>query len=243
MQPLIFPTQLNGKHRKIRQTALTIPLTFGATLQWEVALKGLAIGSLLLLSVSAGFAQTAPLTTASPAMGATSPLGVPGTQSTVGAVGIPFGSTELSPGGLSPAPLDPTASTAGCSGTGNSGNGAIASGTSFDGGGINTSTVGTSAASACNSNDSASGTTASASSVSGVTASGAPGLPSVGAIPFGATELNNGGVSPMVFSPAPTSSCVTGLSDPGAASSNFAAALGTTGSTPMHCHPAAEVLT
>jgi hypothetical protein len=235
MRRLIIPTaQVSGKGRNIRQTALAVPLVFDATLQWEVALKSLAIGSLLLLlSVSAGLAQTAPLTTANPAMGATSPLGVPGTASAVGGAGIPLGSTELSPGGLSPAPLDPTASAAGCSGVGNSGSGAIPSGVSFDGGGINTSTAGASAPSVCNSSGSASGTTASTSTVSGSTASGALGLPSVGVIPLGATELNNAGVSPMISSPAPTSSCVVGLGNPVAGSSNVDTTQGTTGSTPM----------
>jgi hypothetical protein len=234
MRRLIIPTaRVSGKGHKIRQTALAVPLTFDATLQWEVALKSLAIGSLLLLlSVSAGLAQTAPLTTANPAMCATSPLGVPGASAAVGGIGIPLGSTELSPGGLSPAPLDPTASATGCSSVGNSGSGAIPSGISFDGGGINTSTVGASTPSVCNSSGGASGTTASTSSVSGSTGSGALGLPPVGAIPLGATELNNAGVSPMVSSPAPTSSCVMGLGDPVAGSSNVDATPGTTGSTP-----------
>src|ERR1700739_4850662 len=44
----------------------------------------------------------------SPGMGATSPLGVPGSSAPSGSnspTGIPLGATEIDPGGLSPAPL------------------------------------------------------------------------------------------------------------------------------------------
>jgi hypothetical protein len=56
-----------------------------------------------------------------PAMGTTSPLGVPGATSAPTSAGVPLGSTEINPGGLSPMPA--TTCLSGSSGT-------------FDGGGL-----------------------------------------------------------------------------------------------------------
>src|ERR1700739_1834233 len=82
----------------------------------EALLRALLTASImLLLGCSASSAQLALPSPNSPAIGATSPLGIPGTTSPVGPVGIPFGATSLSPSGLSPAPFDPTASNSSCS--------------------------------------------------------------------------------------------------------------------------------
>ena len=155
----------------------------------------------LVLSCSTSLAQMAPLTVISPAMGATSPLGIPGAltgvTSPVGPVGIPLGASELSPGGLSPAPFDPTASTNSCSSVGNS------SSSTFDAAGVSTNP--TASCSVGASTGTASGTL-STSSLDGVTGS----TVSAGTIPLGATELDSGGLSPLVPPPTFGSSCVVG---------------------------------
>ncbi len=195
--------------------------------QWEFALKILIAGSLLLvLSAGPSFAQLAPLTPTAPAMGATSPLGLPGTTSPVGAVGIPLGATELSPGGVSPMPLDPTVSADPCLGGGLSASGMSGTVSTFDGSGVATNTIGTSASSC---GGTASGTTTTTAGLGGSNGGAAPGVAPVGSIPLDATELNNGGISPLVTtSPALTSPCTTnfvgstmsplGSSSPGATS-------------------------
>src|ERR1700758_3022657 len=71
----------------------------------------------------------------SPGMGATSPLGVPGSSAPSGSnspTGIPLGATEIDPGGLSPAPLS------NCSASGFTANSGMSSGTT----GLNGSGIG-----------------------------------------------------------------------------------------------------
>jgi len=149
----------------------------------EAPLRALLIVSaMLLLGCGASFAQLAPLSPNSPAMGPTSPLGVPGATVPVGPVGIPFGATSLSPGGLSPAPFDPTASNNPCSST-------LPSGLSS---GAMNSAVGCGTAPP-------SGTGSGTSSVGAATPVGSSG------IPLGATELDNAGLSPVITSPTPSS--------------------------------------
>ena len=151
----------------------------------EVILRALLTASaILLLGCGASFAQLAPLSPSSPAMGLTSPLGIPGTTSPVGPVGIPLGATSLSPSGLSPAPFDPTASNNPCSS-------AIPSG-------LSSGVVSSSAS--C-------GITPETGSASGTLSMGGGAASPVGSsgIPLGATELGNAGVSPMITSPAPSS--------------------------------------
>src|SRR5262249_60962821 len=122
--------------------------------------------AVLVLGCGASFAQLAPPSPNNPAMGTTSPLGIPGAASSVGPVGIPFGATSLSPGGLSPAPFDPTARNNPCSSV-------IPSGLSS---GVMSSAVG------CGTSP-ASGTASGTSSVGAAASVGSSG------IPLGATEL------------------------------------------------------
>jgi hypothetical protein len=220
--------------RTSRETGLD---HFGVT-QREIKLKSFAIGTLLLLlSAGMSFAQMAPVAPMAPAMGATTPLGMPGAiPSSVGPVGVPLGATELSPGGLSPMALDPTTSTNSCTSAGMSGAGMLGAGTSsmtnsystFDGAGMSTSPVGMSASSSCGAGGTASGTTIAPSALSGSTAGQAPGLAPVGSIPLGSTELGNAGVSPMVTSPALPSPCTMSLggSTPMASTNGTTSAVG-----------------
>jgi len=171
--------QAQGSVRTIGKAAgLIISLAQMTTAQMEVALqRAFIVLAVLLLSCGVSFAQMAPLTPTSPAMGATSPLGVLGATSSVGPVGIPLGSSELTPGGLSPAPLDPTVSIDPCAGTGLSGTGTSGSASTFDGAGMSTNTMGSAMSSlgSCGAGGTASGTTAAASSLSGMNAGAAPG--------------------------------------------------------------------
>jgi hypothetical protein len=145
-----------------------------------------------------------------PGMGTTTPLGVPGTNSPAGPVGIPLGSTGLMPGGLSPGPLGPLGNTTPCVGVASSGTGVSGSTsgstTTFDGGGVSgmqasssTATVlanGTSATSgACGGTSPAGGTASgTTASTAGTVAGSAIGS---GAIPLDSTEIGNAGISPM----------------------------------------------
>src|SRR5919198_386954 len=72
-----------------------------------------AITAAILLSCSATYAQTSMST---PGIGATSPLGIPGSSGATG-TGIPMGATEIDPGGLGVVP-GATNSTSGCISTG-----------------------------------------------------------------------------------------------------------------------------
>ena len=138
---------------------------------------------MLLLGCAASSAQLALPSPNSPAMGPTSPLGIPGAMSPVGPVGIPFGATSLSPSGLSPAPFDPTASNNPCS--------------SVIPSGLSSGAMGSSAS--C-------GFAPTSGTASGTSSPGGGIAVSVGnsGIPLGATELDNAGLSPMIASPAPS---------------------------------------
>ena len=156
----------------------------------EALLRALLTASaMLLLGCGASFAQLAPLSPNSPAMGLTSPLGIPSAASPVGPVGIPFGATSLSPSGLSPAPFDPTAINKLCSSAMPSGlsSGAMSSPSNF---GVAPTT----------------GTASGTSSVGVATSVGRSG------IPLGSTELGSAGLSPMITSPAPSSPLLLGAS-------------------------------
>jgi hypothetical protein len=167
----------------------------------------------LLLGCGAAFAQMAPPIVGAPA---TSPLGVPGVASSVGPVGIPMGATELAPGGLSPGPLDPTASTDPCFSAGVSST-TTGSTSTFDGSGmtqglasygLSSGTMGLSGS--CGPGISAG--TASGTTSTSVLGGASAGTVSGGAIPLGATELNNAGVSPMLTAPIVASPCGIGSS-------------------------------
>ncbi|AMN42650.1 hypothetical protein [Rhodoplanes sp. Z2-YC6860] len=135
---------------------------------------------MILLGSCAAQAQSASTT---PGIGATSPLGMLGSSSSVG-TGVPLGATEIDPGGLSPlgacVPSDPSML------------GASATGSTFDGGGL------ASATSSC-----ASGTPNITSTGIASPLSGAPPNLAGGTIPLGSTELDGGGLSPMITVPAP----------------------------------------
>ena len=111
-------------------------------------MRSLLIGlAAVLFGCSASFAQSTPLAPNAPAMGATSPLGIPGAASPVGPVGIPLGATSLAPGGLSPAPFDPTAGANPCVGAAAATASASGMTTStFDAAGVGASTMGLGAA-------------------------------------------------------------------------------------------------
>jgi hypothetical protein len=158
----------------------------------------LTASAMLVLGCGASLAQFAPPSPNSPAMGLTSPLGIPGATSPVGPVGIPFGATSLSPSGLSPAPFDPTASNTSCTST-------IPSGLSS---GAMSSLAGCGGAP----------TTGTASGTSASTGGGVATSVGRSGIPLGATELDNAGLSPMITSPAPSSPLSIGTSFAGSPS-------------------------
>lgn len=180
--------------------------------------RACAMTILVLLGCGAAEAQSA---TTTPGMGATSPLGMLG-SSAAGGTGVPLGATEIDPGGLSPAtacvPTDPSVlsidPTTSASGTN--------SGSTFDGGGL----AGTSATtSSCTA-----GTNISSTGMASPL-SGSPSNLAGGTIPLGATELDGGGLSPMIAVPAPivptpgsTTACAGALaigSDPTTTSMNL----------------------
>jgi hypothetical protein len=188
---------------------------------------------MILLGCGAAAAQSAP---ALSGMGATSPLGIPGSSAANG-TGVPLGATEIDPGGLSPAtscvPSDPsilgnTSTTSGISGT--SSTASTTSGSTFDGGGV--ANAG-SLASNCTSvtpNTPNVTTTGIASPLSGSSSNLAGGT-----IPLGATALDSGGLSPMIAVPQPvmptpgSTTCPGSLgigSDPTTMSLNPGATLG-----------------
>ena len=95
------------------------------------------ITAVILVGCGAARAQNSPNgSVMNPAVGITSPLGVPGSNGS-GGTGIPLGATEIDPGGLSQsvtANCDAGGSYMGTSGTGASGmTGAVST---FDGGGL-----------------------------------------------------------------------------------------------------------
>lgn len=192
-------------------------------------------------SCGIGYAQS---TLNTPAIGATSPLGIPGSTSPGSSTGIPLGATEINPGGISPMPLGSTANSSNCIGTGTSFSGGAASqmtgsptagaSSTFDGGGSTGMTSGT--------------LTSGTATTSGACASASPGTMSStgiasplstpgtnvgsslnGTIPLGATEVDSAGVSPMIGVPAPDSTSTPCAGSGVAATSGLAT--GTSGST------------
>jgi S-DNA-T family DNA segregation ATPase FtsK/SpoIIIE len=201
--------------------------------QEDAMRRACAMTVMVLLGCGVAAAQTAPTM---PSIGATSPLGTLGSSPASG-TGVPFGATEIDPGGLSPATscvaADPSilgSSTTSSSSTmsGISGTGSTTSGSTFDGGGF-------ASASNCSSvtpNTSNVTTTGIASPLSGSSTNLAGGT-----IPLGATSLDGGGLSPLVAVPQPvmptpgtttgcTGSTIIG-SDPTTMSLNPGATFGT----------------
>jgi hypothetical protein len=180
----------------------------------------------------------------SPGMGATSPLGVPGSSAPSGSnspTGIPLGATEIDPGGLSPAPLSNcnasgfaanSGMSSGMTGSSASGLGSTPTmGSTFDGGGFGSTTTSACASPGASVNTATStGTTSPLSTMgtnSNFTLNG-------GAIPLGSTEINSGGVSPLIIVPMSSGSLP---SCAGATTSNSGAVMGSTslGTIPPGC--------
>lgn len=197
------------------------------------------LAAMMMFGCGAANAQS-PMT--SGGIGATSPLGVPGSSVPSGSnspTGIPLGATEIDPGGLSPAPLSNcnasvsanSGMSSGMTGSSASGMGSTPSmGSTFDGGGFN-STGSAAPASGCTSttNTSPTGTGPSVST---------PGTSSNfilngGTIPLGSTEIDSGGVSPLITVPTTNGSMP---SCAGATTSSSGAVTGpTVGTIPPGC--------
>ena len=160
---------------------------------------------LILARCDVGFAQMS----ATPGMGATSPLGSPLSNAPSMPGGIPLGATELNSGGLSP-----TNSSTPCSSTATT----VGSSSNFDGGGtMSTARI----AADCTSG--ASGSPGAATSTTGSTITGLTPGSARGAVPLGSTELGNPGESPaapiLSNTPCPGISSMAGTL---AASGSFA---------------------
>src|SRR6266508_2577027 len=152
----------------------------------------------VLLGCSSAYAQARMNVSPLPALGMTSPLGIP--NAPVGQTGIPLGATELATPGVSPttsgaAPLLGATCAGGSpapAGMGSSVPG-LSSTALFDGGGMTATALGTCAASA----------TASPPLASSMVPGSSVGM--VG-IPLGSTELGGGGLSPPSVALSPNSS-------------------------------------
>jgi hypothetical protein len=155
-----------------------------------------AIIAALLLTCGASQAQTS---TGTSAMGATSPLGIPGSAGASGTsvTGIPLGATEIDPGGLSPSSLNcgmngfsPLSTSTGSGMTGTT----TSTSSTFDGGG--------STLSGCTSASTSVSSSGTASPLS-TPGTGSSFTLNGGTVPLGSTEINSGGISPMITVPAP----------------------------------------
>jgi hypothetical protein len=195
------------------------------------------VTAVILIGCGAVRAQNLPNgSVMSPAVGITSPLGIPGSNGS-GGTGIPLGATEIDPGGLSQstaANCDAGGSYMGTSGTvglGLSGggdsamSGASASGaaSAFDGGGL--AGVG-STISPCSPSASVSSMGA-ASPLSTPTASSAFRL-NGGAVPLGATEIGSAGISPMISSQAMPCTGALSLTAPSSVAGAMSVGVGST---------------
>jgi hypothetical protein len=168
----------------------------------EVSMRRwLVIATAILISCGAAQAQT---TMSTPGLRATSPLGMPGSMGSSG-TGIPLGATEINPGGLSPVQgstcnpnVSPLGMSGGMSSLTNGTTGTTGATTTFDGGGV---AAAGSATSACvlSPAPAMSGTASSLSTLG----SNASARLNGGAIPLDSTELDSGGVSPMITVPPP----------------------------------------
>jgi hypothetical protein len=173
----------------------------------------LAIAAVILMGCGAGHAQTSMST---PAMGATSPLGTLGPSGS-SATGIPLGATEIDPGGVSPTVI--VNCNSGLSGMNASGTGMTVGATStFDGGGLTAVPSTTSTSSCAPSQTLSLGGTASPLSNPGRSSSS---MLNGGIIPLGATEMDSGGVSPIITVPVPSGAtpCTGSITMAGSSSS------------------------
>ena len=180
------------------------------------------ITAVILVGCGAARAQNSPNgSVMNPAVGITSPLGIPGSNGS-GGTGIPLGATEIDPGGLSQstaANCDAGGSYMGTSGTGASGmTGAVST---FDGGGL--AGVG-SALSPCS--PSASVSSIGAASPLSTPTAGSTFRLNGGAVPLGATEIGSAGISPMISSQATPCTGALSLTAPGSATGAMGVGIG-----------------
>lgn len=179
----------------------------------------------------------------SPGIAATSPLGVPGSSVPSGSnspTGIPLGATEIDPGGLSPAPLSNciasgsaaySGMSSGLTGSPASGLGSTSTmGSTFDGGGFGSTNL------VCASPGGSINTATSTGTASPLSTMGTNSNFTLngGAIPLGSTEIDSGGVSPLITVPMSSGSMP---SCPGATTSSAGAVMGPTslGTIPPGC--------
>jgi hypothetical protein len=180
------------------------------------------VTAVILIGCGAARAQNLPnVSVMNPAVRLTSPLGIPGSNGS-GGTGIPLGATEIDPGGLSQSVTpncDAGGTYMGTSGTGASGmTGAVST---FDGGGL--AGVG-SALSPCSPSASVSSIGA-ASPLSTPTASSTFRL-NGGAVPLGAIEIGNAGISPMISSQATRCTGALSTTAPGPATGAMSVGVG-----------------
>ena len=193
----------------------------------------------ILFGCGSAHAQNA--TTNAP-IGATSPLGMIGSSALSGsnsASGIPLGATEIDPGGLSPAPLSNCSTggsansgmSSGMAGSSASGMGSMpGTGSTFDGGGFGSTTTSVCASPGGSVNTATPTGTAPPLSTTGTNSNFNL---NGGTLPLGSTEIDSGGVSPLITVPMPNSllpSCT------GATTSSSGAVTGpTVGTIPPGC--------
>jgi hypothetical protein len=164
-----------------------------------------------MLGCSTAFAQVGGMSLPTPSVAATSPLGTPGSQqsaASVGATGIPLGSTELASPGISPMLTDPmgtmlsgTACLAGESASSGI-SGGISGASTYDGGGLAIS-GGTEPGTALPGSAAPCAAAGSASAMASAPSTSTGGDARTG-IPLGSVEIGNAGVSPLIAVPAPT---------------------------------------
>jgi hypothetical protein len=164
-----------------------------------------------MLGCSTAFAQVGGMSLPTPSVAATSPLGTPGSQqsaASVGATGIPLGSTELASPGISPMLTDPmgtmisgTACLAGESASSGI-SGGISGASTYDGGGLAIG-GGTEPGTALPGSAAPCAAAGSASAMASAPSTSTGGDSRTG-IPLGSVEIGNAGVSPLIAVPAPT---------------------------------------
>src|SRR5829696_967244 len=178
----------------------------------------------ILLSCGAGQAQSRSNSaiSTSPALGATSPLGTLGSSASGSPTGIPLGATQLNPGGLSPMPCTPTSASLAVASS-SMAQSMSSPGFTFDGGGMDSSGCATGSTTPLSSTGNASPFYTSGATL------GSP--LSGGTIPLGATEVDSGGVSPMITVLQPSLPPPMSIQMPGLTSSpTFVSGLGITSS-------------
>jgi hypothetical protein len=153
-----------------------------------------------LFGCNSAFAQiggTGAASGSAPGIGQTSPLGVMGSNPSVGPIGIPLGATEFQPGGMSPLPSG-TSLDASCSAMGSTTSGLSGSTSVFDGGGTSGMSGSAPSSGTCSMGLGSGSGSPSQTGASGTSPGGSvPGqLAGRSGIPMGATQLGSAGLSP-----------------------------------------------